>query len=102
MRWAAPEVLEDGVFSLKSDAWSFGVLVWEIWALGDKPYNNMKLNKDVRRAILAGNRLPWPEGCPGEIYNMMMNCWEYVRLPSRDQVFLFKFSLIFFINFFYD
>ena len=78
MRWAAPEVLEDGIFSLKSDAWSFAILLWEIWAFGEKPYNSLKLNKEVRRQILAGLRLPMPDGCPPEIYNMMMNCWDYV------------------------
>ena len=78
IRWAAPEVLEDGAFTLKSDVWSFGVLMWEIFTFGEKPYSDLKLNKDVRRRILSGGLLPQPAACPGDLYSMMVNCWDYV------------------------
>lgn len=34
----APESLAEGVYSSKSDAWSFGVLLWEMVTRGDIPY----------------------------------------------------------------
>ena len=71
-------MLEDGVFSVKSDVWSFGILMWEIFAFGEKPFSDLKLNKDVRRRILGGGLLPQPAACPGDIYAMMVNCWDYV------------------------
>ncbi|EPB73067.1 fibronectin type III domain protein [Ancylostoma ceylanicum] len=42
LRWLAPECIMEGVFSSKSDVWAFGILMYEIVGLGQKPYPSME------------------------------------------------------------
>ena len=44
----ALEFLNTGVFNLKSDIWSYGVVVWEMFSLG-KPEDLLLIQKIVRR-----------------------------------------------------
>ena len=41
VRWTAPEALSYRTYSTASDVWSFGVVMYEIWAVGLKPYEGM-------------------------------------------------------------
>ncbi|XP_073985838.1 tyrosine kinase receptor Cad96Ca [Rhodnius prolixus] len=75
IRWMAPESLYDNVFSVKSDAWSFGVLVWEIVTLGSTPYPGLSA-PDVMKKVKEGYRLDKPEHCRRELYNIMFYCWN--------------------------
>lgn len=34
----APEVLNRKEYSTASDVWSYGCIIYEIWSLGQKPY----------------------------------------------------------------
>lgn len=46
LRWLAPESINDGIFTSKSDVWSFGILMWEILTLGQQPFsgkNNLQV-----------------------------------------------------------
>ena len=47
MKWTAPEALSYKKYSTASDVWSFGVVMYEIWALGIKPYHKMT-NAEVK------------------------------------------------------
>nr|XP_019818965.1 PREDICTED: megakaryocyte-associated tyrosine-protein kinase [Bos indicus] len=71
-------------FSSKSDVWSFGVLLWEVFSYGRAPYPKMSL-KEVSEAVEKGYRMEPPEGCPGSIHALMGSCWE--AEPTRRPPF---------------
>lgn len=35
IRWMAPEALQYHIFSIKTDVWAFGIVLWEIATLGE-------------------------------------------------------------------
>jgi len=70
IKWTAPEALKTQKFSSKSDMWSFGVLLWEIYSFGRVPYPRIPL-ADVVKHVEKGYRMEAPEGCPKSIYDVM-------------------------------
>ncbi|XP_071321905.1 tyrosine-protein kinase SYK isoform X2 [Trachinotus anak] len=76
VKWYAPECINYFKFSSKSDVWSFGVLMWEAYSYGQKPYKGMKGN-DVMQMIESGKRMDAPANCPQEMYDLMRTCWTY-------------------------
>ncbi|TSM04907.1 Protein-tyrosine kinase 6 [Bagarius yarrelli] len=83
VRWTAPEAALHQRFSVKSDVWSFGVLLYEMMSRGKMPYEG-KTNKEVLEILASGYRLPCPGRCPPNIYRMMLDCWaaESSKRPS--------------------
>ncbi|XP_030626619.1 tyrosine-protein kinase Blk [Chanos chanos] len=75
IKWTAPEAINFGTFSIKSDVWSFGVLLTEIVTYGRVPYPGMT-NPEVIRNLDRRYRMPCPDGCPEELYEIMMKCWR--------------------------
>jgi len=76
IKWAAPEVFQFARFSTKSDAWSFGVLLWEIWSLGQTPYPGMTNSQVVEAVEKEGYRMSKPDKASDNIYNIMKQCWH--------------------------
>uniref|UniRef100_A0A2K5ERB1 Ephrin type-A receptor 10 n=1 Tax=Aotus nancymaae TaxID=37293 RepID=A0A2K5ERB1_AOTNA len=73
--WAAPETLQFGHFSSASDVWSFGIIMWEVMAFGERPYWDMS-GQDVIKAVEDGFRLPPPRNCPTLLHRLMLDCWQ--------------------------
>uniref|UniRef100_A0AAX7U9F0 Tyrosine-protein kinase n=1 Tax=Astatotilapia calliptera TaxID=8154 RepID=A0AAX7U9F0_ASTCA len=89
--WYAPESITESRFSQKSDVWSFGVVLHEIFSYCDISFNPKRLymqeighnvlgtSISVHLAnLLKGNwRLPPPLNCPPKVYLMMRQCWAH-------------------------
>eukprot|EP01114_Cavostelium_apophysatum_P015199 TRINITY_DN4098_c0_g1_i1.p1 TRINITY_DN4098_c0_g1~~TRINITY_DN4098_c0_g1_i1.p1 ORF type:complete len:674 (-),score=153.00 TRINITY_DN4098_c0_g1_i1:2-2023(-) len=75
VRWASPEALMQGDITSKSDVFSFAVLIWEIFEGGKIPWGVELSSLDVGKKVIAGERLPCPEGCPDKLYQLMLRCW---------------------------
>jgi len=78
VRWTAPEAIAFRKFTSSSDAWSFGIVMWEVMSYGERPYWNWS-NQDVIKAIEKGYRLPAPMDCPEAIHQLMLDCWQKER-----------------------
>uniref|UniRef100_A0A5K3FIA4 Non-specific protein-tyrosine kinase n=1 Tax=Mesocestoides corti TaxID=53468 RepID=A0A5K3FIA4_MESCO len=86
IKWAAVEVIEDGSkYTLSSDVWSYGVVLWEIYGLGYLPYKNVD-NPKLLEHLKSGNRLERPFDTPDSMYSIMQECWR--EEPSDRPTFL--------------
>ncbi|XP_051280271.1 protein-tyrosine kinase 6b [Dicentrarchus labrax] len=74
-KWSAPEAISHGMFSNKSDVWSFGVLLYEITTHGGVPYPALS-NQEVYEQVSRGYRMPAPAKCPDFLYKIMLKCWS--------------------------
>jgi len=75
IRWTSPEATHYGKYSSKSDVWSYGVVLYEIITFGKNPYAGMS-NQQVVDEVEKGYRMPIPEGCPENLYHLMLQCWN--------------------------
>ncbi|XP_058283503.1 leukocyte tyrosine kinase receptor isoform X4 [Hylobates moloch] len=76
VKWMPPEAFLEGIFTSKTDSWSFGVLLWEIFSLGYMPYPG-RTNQEVLDFVVGGGRMDPPRGCPGPVYRIMTQCWQH-------------------------
>jgi len=73
-RWSSPEFIKTKVPSVKSDVWSFGVMLWEMLTR-EQPFAHIKSNREVAVQILKGERLKLIHG-PNEILQLIEKCWN--------------------------
>lgn len=76
IKWYSPESIEHLKFTSKSDVWSYGITLWEMFSYGDQPYGNMN-GSEVYMYIQSGQRLQRPPLCPKNTYKCMLKCWEW-------------------------
>lgn len=86
IRWMATESFY-GKFSLKTDVWSYGVTLWEIFTLCKiTPYNELNDQQVIIDILLGPKRtlLPKPEICPNEVYEVMLSCFVHEAKQRAD------------------
>ncbi|CAL8281448.1 unnamed protein product [Gadus morhua 'NCC'] len=89
--WYAIESLTDSKFSVASDVWSFGVVLYELFTYSEKKCSPPtvlmdEMGNDKQGQMIVyhlidllqkqGYRLPAPDNCPSEIQKMMADCWH--------------------------
>ena len=76
MKWTAPEAAVYNSYIVKSDVWSFGVILYEIITYGRLPYPGGFTGREVIREIEQGYRMPCPCNCPKKYHDIMLDCWR--------------------------
>ena len=76
IKWTSPEAAIYNKFSVKSDVWSFGIVLTEIVTYGRTPYPSMS-NQEVLQQVSHSYRMPKPTNCPDRLYEIMLNCWKH-------------------------
>ncbi|XP_065207315.1 insulin-like peptide receptor isoform X2 [Planococcus citri] len=87
VRWMAPESLRDGIFTSRSDVWSYGVVLWEMATLASLPYTGLG-NGEVMPYVINGGVMEEPENCPAILSELMRACWQYkyIQRPSFSEI----------------
>ncbi|XP_041372575.1 fibroblast growth factor receptor homolog 1-like [Gigantopelta aegis] len=74
-RWLAPECFEEPNYTVRSDVWAYGVVMWEILHFGLTPYPSMG-PQEVKEKVQSGFRMSHPDHCSAALYNTMYACWH--------------------------
>uniref|UniRef100_A0A9J7ZTC9 receptor protein-tyrosine kinase n=1 Tax=Cyprinus carpio carpio TaxID=630221 RepID=A0A9J7ZTC9_CYPCA len=76
VKWMSPESIFECLYTVQSDVWSYGVLLWEIFSLGMSPYPNVVIDAQFYKMIKDGYHMPQPDFAPHEMYTIMKMCWS--------------------------
>ncbi|PIO71262.1 protein tyrosine kinase [Teladorsagia circumcincta] len=89
VKWLAPETLQDKIYSLKTDVWSYGVLVWEIYADGAEPYPGLTRLQTRAKIVVQNYRMEMPKDTPKSVADIVYSCWEKdpARRPEMSRIF---------------
>ncbi len=87
VRWMPIDAILYSRFRVESDIWAFGVLLWEIWTDGMRPYH-LYSDAEVIDLIQSRYLLPCPHNCPPQVYTLMVDCWNEVSVkrPSFEDI----------------
>ncbi|CAH3147322.1 unnamed protein product [Porites evermanni] len=74
VKWMPPESLFRGECSSMSDVWSYGIVLWEVFTIGDSPYPRFKA-REVASLLERGYRMQRPVHISEELYSILTECW---------------------------
>ncbi|XP_068160051.1 receptor-type tyrosine-protein kinase FLT3 isoform X2 [Antennarius striatus] len=75
VKWMAPESIFQGIYTMKSDVWAYGILLWEIFSLGVTPYPAMEVDHKFYSLIKKGFKMECPPYANESVYGTMCRCW---------------------------
>lgn len=90
-KWMAPEAVTHGRFTIKSDVWSFGILLYELVTYGRVPYSGMTAAETLQK-VVEGYRMPCPPNTPSNLYKLMLCSWK--KEPMERLTFDFIHSIL--------
>ena len=76
--WMAPELLQGGFISTRSDVYAFGVTLWEVMTR-KLPYHDLEMStREVLQEVKMGTRRPdCEQGLDKELVQCMQDCWAH-------------------------
>ncbi|XP_015192253.1 tyrosine-protein kinase STYK1 isoform X1 [Lepisosteus oculatus] len=77
VKWLAPERIMKLPMTVKSDIWSFGILLYELITLGSPPYPELK-PLDTFPKLQHYYRMKRPDHCGAPLYDLMKHCWMWL------------------------
>eukprot|EP01090_Pellita_catalonica_P019463 TRINITY_DN6644_c0_g1_i1.p1 TRINITY_DN6644_c0_g1~~TRINITY_DN6644_c0_g1_i1.p1 ORF type:complete len:677 (+),score=125.49 TRINITY_DN6644_c0_g1_i1:28-2058(+) len=95
IRWMSPETIRDKLYSIKSDVWGFGILLWEIISHGATPYaipGKKRSLVEIARAIVFDREIPKiPDiGKDSVLVTIMQSCLTYESESRPDFAKIFS------------
>lgn len=75
IKWLAPETMQEKIYSDKTDIWSFGVLMWEVYADGSDPYPGLTNLQTRAKIIVNDYRMEMPKDTPHNVAKAIRACW---------------------------
>ncbi|XP_064602774.1 macrophage-stimulating protein receptor-like [Liolophura sinensis] len=78
LRWMALEYMKGGYHDTKSDVWSYGIVVWELFNRGLLPYHDIS-DDNIQSNLEDRNRPEKPPIMSDKMDTLMLSCWDETR-----------------------
>ncbi|XP_065662025.1 uncharacterized protein LOC100199166 isoform X3 [Hydra vulgaris] len=96
VQWLALESMEKCLYTQKTDIWSYGVVLWEMFTLFQTeikdlpviPYKEIPFI-DLPAYLRSGARLSKPDCFPVELWSLSVKCWNLLE-DERPSFYAFK------------
>ncbi|PRP86395.1 CLL6 clavata1-like receptor S/T protein kinase protein, partial [Planoprotostelium fungivorum] len=83
LKWMAPEAITSREYSIKSDVFSFGVVMWEVLEVRE-PWDDQAAVEVAFGVVHRHQRLPISDDTPPVLMDLMERCWRADRTLRPD------------------